>query len=143
MSLKFEWQINSNFTKRARPLRSLCHWLWLFEPVLGTFGFSKICLKSWYLRLETKIKWCALFVNVFSCTFSSWISFHKCDTSNHILMFFHVKKIFRTLQCQMCGTYVKKNWRITKHLPKKHEHFYGVQSTISIFHTSLTKSKSS
>ena len=128
---------------RARPLRSLCHWL--LEPLrfLGTFGFCKIYLKSWYLRLETKKKSCALFVNVFSCTFLSWNFFNKYDSSNYIIVFIHVKKSCRTLQCQMCWTYFKKNWRITKQLQKKHEHFFSVQSKISIFQTSFNKSKSS
>ena len=86
---------------------------------LWTFWFCKICLKSWYLRLETKKKYCALFVDVFSCTISSWNFSHKYDISNHILVFIHVKKTFRALQCQKFGTYFKKNWGITKHLQKK------------------------
>ena len=44
--------------------------------------------------------------------------FHKCDRSNHILVFIHVKKSFRALPCQMCGTHFKKNWRITENLQK-------------------------
>ena len=86
------------------------------------FGFCKICLKSWYLRLETK----NFFVLFCTCFFSYHFIlkfFHKCDSSNYILVFIHVKKTSRALQCQMCGTYFKKNWRITEHLQKKNEHF--------------------
>jgi hypothetical protein len=90
------------------------------EPLtfLGFFGFCKIGLKSWNFRLETKTKWCALFVNVFACTISSWNFFHKCDSSSHILVFIHGEKTLRALQCQIFGTYFKKDRRITKHLQK-------------------------
>ena len=38
----------------------------------------------------------------------AWPFFHKCDITNTTLVFIHVKKTFRALQCQMCGTYFKK-----------------------------------
>ena len=62
----------------------------------------------------------------FSCTISSWNFFHICDSSNHILVFIHVKKTFRALQCQMCGTYFKKKWRITTY--KKSMNIFMVSS---------------
>ena len=85
---------------------------------IWTFGFCKICLTSWYLQLETKKKLCFFCTCFFSYHFILKF-FHKCDSSNYILVFIHVKKTSWALQCQMCGTYFKKNWRITEHLQKK------------------------
>ena len=102
---------------------------------LGTFGFCKIFLKSGYLRLETKKNVVLFFKMLFFSYHFILKFFHKCDSSNHIIVFIHVKKTFRALQCQMCGTYFKKNWRITEHLQKKHDIFCGIQSNISIFLT--------
>ena len=68
-----------NIVLRARLLRSLCHSLRLLENMrfLGTFGFGKICLKSWYLWLGTKTNY--VFFSVFLFTVFSLNMFHTLD----------------------------------------------------------------
>jgi hypothetical protein len=99
-----------------------------FMPWVVIIGAHDVLRNFWILSNLYEIlisptwnqkKYCALFVDVFSCTISSWnFFFHKYDISNNILVFIHVKKTFRALQCQKCGTFFKKNWGITKHLQK-------------------------
>ena len=91
----------------------------LLKPMefLGSFGFCKRCMISWYLPQGAK-HFFLFFVNVLWWTISSWNFFHKCDTPNLIYVIIHVEKTFRALHCQKCGKYFKKKQRITEHLKK-------------------------
>ena len=72
------------------------------------------------------------FVYVFWCTISSWKMFRNSDSTNWIYVNIHVEKTFKALHCQMCGKYLKKKQRITKHLEIRHNFFWFSVEDIKI-----------
>ena len=68
-----EWKRKGLSTSRKLDPVNLSARLLKPMTVLGTLGFCKRCLESWYLDI-----------------ISSWTFFHKCDIYNLIYVFFHV-----------------------------------------------------
>ena len=72
---------------------------WCFKELLD---FVEGVWKFYISDLDQK-KIVPFFVNG---VFSS----HKCDSSNHILVFIHVEKTLWALPCKRCGRYFKIKW---------------------------------
>ena len=134
-----------------------------------SFGFCKICLKCWNLRLGNK-KLSACLANVFWSNIWYWKCYHKHDMYNLIKclvcrcisdscfflkyslhswhgMILRLISIWKSCRlgctCHVCGNSFKTKCYIRKHLHKKHLIFFGSKFKISTFQTYFTKSKTS
>ena len=107
---------------------------------LGTFGFVKDVWNLDILNLEPKYD-CALFACVLQFYVLSWNIFHTFDIDMLQMSFMHEGTLVWGYICNVCGKKFKIKWYMEKHLQKKQRHYFGSQSKISRFLTTLTNPK--
>ena len=121
-------------------LKSLWDTLWLLKLIafLGSFGFCKRFLISWYLPQGVQTKWDAFLLNYLCRAISYWKIFHKCDNLNYVII--NVERTYRVLHGQKCGKYFKEKTENRRTCEKA---FFSFKLKISRFQTDFRKSKTS